>query len=112
MKRVPWAIQIHGLAFPNAEDAAAEEDYNSECPMEINGDDKALEALADHCGAKSVEAMPAMEEDAGEPPHPANSVFAHNPYGQSEKPQVHQPSQRQLEAVAWLRQRLSRAFFS
>ena len=53
------------------------EDSNSECPMEINGDDKALEVLADHCGDKAVEAMPAMEEDAEEPPHPADSVFVH-----------------------------------
>ena len=82
------------------------EDSNSECPMEINGDDKALEVLANHCGAKAVEAMPAMDEDAGEPPHTAKSVFVHNPNGQSDEPQVHQPSQRQLEAVAWLRQRL------
>ena len=95
-----------------AENAAAEEASNSECPMEINGDDKALEVLADHCGAKAVEAMPAIEEDAGEPPHPAKSVFVHNPNGQSDEPQVHQPSQIQLEAVAWLRQRLSRASFS
>ena len=51
--------------------------------MEINVDNKALEVLADHCGSKAVEAMPAMEEVDGEPPHPANSVFVHNPYGQS-----------------------------
>ena len=89
-----------------AEDAAAEEDSNSECPMEINGDDKALEVLADHCGDKAVKAMPAMEEDAEEPPHPADSVFVHKHDSQSEEPHVHQPSQRQLDDVAWLRQRL------
>ena len=48
----------------DGDSAAAEEDFDSECQMEINGENKALEVPADHCGAKAVKAKPALEEDA------------------------------------------------